>query len=78
VEQYRNNINIWLDEWVLYVKWSLKVGIQRLLEGEGLISLDFPGTSTHNGFWVTYLIGKFIAVSQVLQVQTMLLHHSTT
>jgi hypothetical protein len=42
---------------------------------------DFPdllGTSTHNGFWVTSLIGKFIAVNQGLQIQTMLLNHLTT
>jgi hypothetical protein len=50
---------------VLYLKWSLKVGIGRFLQGGGLIFLNLPGTSTRNEFWVISLIGKFIAVHLV-------------
>jgi hypothetical protein len=43
---------------------SISMGLFPL--GGGLISLNLPGTSTHNEFWVTSLIEKFMAVSQVL------------
>jgi len=50
---------------VLYLNRSLKVGIGRFLQGGGLKYLNSPGTSTHNGFWVISMIGKFIAVHRV-------------